>query len=863
MKTTPSKPSLQSSPRSAAFCSRRWAFVATLLTMAVSHAEEMFPFVIPGLETPAKDSIVDVSWLNDAPAGKDGFLTVRDGHFVDGKGRRVKFLATNFTFGSCFPDHDAADKLAARLASLGMNCVRFHHMDNQVAPRGIWKAGTPKKNEFDPDQLDRLDYFIAALKRHGIYSNLNLHISRNYWEGEDFPDGLTARDRQEQLPRYGKGLDKINDQMIRMQRDYARALLTHVNPYTQTAYASEPCVAQVEINNENSLLQLKVAALPEYYRADILKQWNAWLRKRYTSAEKLVAAWGDATPLGDNLLPARFVTQGGENFQTARNDSGELRVSLTKLPAVNWHAQLHWTGMTLEEGKLYTLEFTGRSDAPREVPLSTRLQTGDYHNCGLSETVALTPQWQPFAYTFRAVRVEPGAVRFDFVLGGGPAGDFVLKNLTLRPGGTLGLKPGESLADGTVGSGEGSLGTPRGLDWTRFLAETERAYTDGMRTFLKNDLSVRASIIDTQASYGGIAGTYRESFNDYVDMHAYWQHPRFPGRPWDGNNWNIANTPMVASTTTGNFLNLATYRVAGRPFTVSEYDHPAPSHYAAEMFPMIASFAAAQDWDGVFQFDWGGTDWDGGKIGGYFMLQQHPGKLAFLPAAALMFRRGDVAPAAGEARLGIPVDQVEKLTADNLSMIGAWSQAGVTPQDCLSYRFNVRFTRDGTLHVGKNGSASSQVAWNADAALYTVDAPAAKAVVGRCTGRTTKLDGAEFEVKSNERNFTAITLNAADGKPLAQSQRLLLVAAGNVENTGMRWNEDHSSVGTKWGTAPTVCEGIAATVTIAMQAKAAKVFALDGSGARTGEVPARVSEGRLSFEIGPKYKTLWFEIVVE
>ena len=125
-------------------------------------------------------------------------------------------------------------------------------------PRGIWKAGTPKKNEFDPGQLDRLDYFIAALKRHGIYANINLHISRNYWEGEDFPDGLASnRERQEKLPNYGKGLDKINDQMIRMQRDYARALLTHVNPYTGTNYAKEPCVAIVEINNENSLLQLK------------------------------------------------------------------------------------------------------------------------------------------------------------------------------------------------------------------------------------------------------------------------------------------------------------------------------------------------------------------------------------------------------------------------------------------------------------------------------------------------------------------------------------------------------------------------------------------------------------------------------
>jgi len=165
--------------------------------LAQTRAEDMFPFVIPGLVAPSAGSVVDVSWLNDPPAGGHGFVRARDGHFVDGRGKRLRFLASNFTFGSCFPGHDTADKLAARLASLGLNCIRFHHTDNQVAPGGIWKAGTPKKNQFDPAQFDRLDYFISALKRHGIYADLNLHISRNYWEGEDFPDGL-AGDRERQ-----------------------------------------------------------------------------------------------------------------------------------------------------------------------------------------------------------------------------------------------------------------------------------------------------------------------------------------------------------------------------------------------------------------------------------------------------------------------------------------------------------------------------------------------------------------------------------------------------------------------------------------------------------------------------------------
>jgi hypothetical protein len=113
-----------------------------------------------------------------------------------------------------------------------------------------------------------------------------------------------------------------------------------------------------------------------------------------------------------------------------------------------------------------------------------------------------------------------------------------------------------------------------------------------------------------------MAGTYRESFNDFVDMHAYWQHPNFPGRPWDSANWNIRNTPMVEDKAGGNLARLGIYRVAGKAYTVSEYDHPVPSHYAAEMFPMMASFAAAQDWDGLFQFDWGGTDSDSRRITG-------------------------------------------------------------------------------------------------------------------------------------------------------------------------------------------------------------------------------------------------------
>jgi hypothetical protein len=228
-----------------------------------------------------------------------------------------------------------------------------------------------------------------------------------------------------------------------------------------------------------------------------------------------------------------------------------------------------------------------------------------------------------------------------------------------------------------------------------------------------------------------------------------------------------------------------------------------------------------------------------------------------------MFRRGDVEAAHAAALLDIPAGQAEQLTADHVSMSAAWKQAGVAVSDMLNHHLELRFTQSGTLEAEVAKATASPVAWDAEAKLYTVDAPATKAVVGRCTGRTTKLSGTQFDVNSNLHNFAVLTLSAVDGQPLTQSRRLLLAAAGNVENTGMGWNADHTSVGMRWGGAPTICEGIAARVTLGAVPKSAKVYALNGAGARAGEVPVSVAGGQLSFDIGPRFKTLWYEIVVE
>jgi hypothetical protein len=42
-------------------------------------------------------SPVDVSFLLDAPAGKHGFIQMKDGHLATGDGRRIRFWGVNIT----------------------------------------------------------------------------------------------------------------------------------------------------------------------------------------------------------------------------------------------------------------------------------------------------------------------------------------------------------------------------------------------------------------------------------------------------------------------------------------------------------------------------------------------------------------------------------------------------------------------------------------------------------------------------------------------------------------------------------------------------------------------------------------------
>ena len=64
-----------------------------------------------------------------------------------------------------------------------------------------------------------------------------------------------------------------------------------------------------------------------------------------------------------------------------------------------------------------------------------------------------------------------------------------------------------------------------------------------------------------------------------------------------------------------------------------------------------------------------------------------------------------------------------------------------------------------------------------------------------------------------ENEFCAVILVSLDDKPIAQADRLLLVATARAANTGMKWNDKRTSL-TDWGTEPSVIEPVKGFVTL-------------------------------------------------
>ncbi|MCH8194203.1 MAG: carbohydrate binding domain-containing protein, partial [Planctomycetes bacterium] len=422
--------------------------------------------------------------------------------------------------------------------------------------------------------MDRLDYFIDQLARRGIYANLNLHVGRAHSHYLDVPP---------LEHNYDKVYTLFAPALVKAQRDYARALLTHVNVYRRVRYADDPAVAFVEITNENSFFMWDgdqtLRSLRPYYAKMLQGRYNEWLARRYGQRQALAAAWSKgARALGDDLIrngrveaaagawPADWtLEQHGDCRATLSHTAKGARIEIRRHDQTAWHLQLNQRNLAVEGDTYYTAIFAARSDAPRSLTCEVGQAHDPWRNLGLSRAVELGPAWKIYRLGFVATAGDTNArLNFSF---GGDATAFELTDLQLRPGGQAGLNSAESWNSGSIALFAENESEQRQQDRLVFLAQTEKAYFEGMRRFLRHELSCQALVTGTMVF--GPLGLYAQSGMDYVDGHAYWQHPHFPGRSWDAGNWRVEQRPMVDVPQEATLFRLAAERLQGKPYTVS------------------------------------------------------------------------------------------------------------------------------------------------------------------------------------------------------------------------------------------------------------------------------------------------------
>ncbi|HSC55262.1 MAG TPA: hypothetical protein VLC98_16640 [Phnomibacter sp.] len=196
----------------------------------------------------ANQSLIDLSFLSEKPAGKQGFVSIKGGHFYKPNGTRLKLWGVNitdWTRGSVqIPERQASIFWANALSKLGVNCARLTFLDF-VSPRGIIEANRNDTRKLDSVQLDKLDYWIYELKKNGIYIDLNLLVGRTFKKD----DGVVDFDKI----GWAKYASYFDPQLVQLQKEFANQLLTHYNPYTKTEYRNEPAIVIVELANENTL----------------------------------------------------------------------------------------------------------------------------------------------------------------------------------------------------------------------------------------------------------------------------------------------------------------------------------------------------------------------------------------------------------------------------------------------------------------------------------------------------------------------------------------------------------------------------------------------------------------------------------
>lgn len=649
-----------------------------------------------------ENSVMSASKLNEPITEKNRIQLSEDGHLV-ADGKRIRIFGTNL---SEFPkSHKEAESFAQMLANQGYNCIRFHHTD------ATWTNCFLKYDEYgncfySEQGLDDFDYFFAELKKRGIYSNINLLTGRTISSKDGFSQEVDTTNSF----KSNHCLGFWNEHALNLQKEYASYLLNHVNPYTKTAYKDDPAVAIVEINNENGLIQGYFNKNLDDFNGELWQEledkWNEYLNSQNLNYEKLNSLYNKNEDVSKILINSSSKWnleqhQNGKANFTEKNDSYKIKVQ--KNGKENWHIQFATSNLNIQNGKIYTLKFKAKASDECKINVGFTQAHEPWKNAGFFKDLDLTKEWQSYEFTVNNLLTDENLRVIFSSMGFLEGKSIFIKDVSLVQGGNLNfVKEGNRST-----KNKKTVLLPHYSEYqflTReyqnlilnFFWELEEKYWVGMRDYLKKEIGSNALLMGTAM---GCSTTVLQSCFDIIDSHAYWNHPVFCAVDWDTSNYYVSNKDLTKADSNNTLTGLAKYRVFGKPFSCSEYDHPYPNQYSAQMYPMLASYAAFQDWDCIFTFCSEIPKNRNTKINGFFDQTNNPSKSCAAPIASRIFRDFLVKPS--EKSVYINLDE-EKERANLNNFIG-WNIGnseifGLKPIAGLKYQIGIALNN----HLPKN-----------------------------------------------------------------------------------------------------------------------------------------------------------------
>lgn len=176
-----------------------------------------------------------------------------------------------------YPSREEADRLALQLRRAGYNAVRVHMVEAQLM------VGRRADFDFDPDQLDRLDYLLAALRKQGMYLLVDMLGSWNGAYGDVRGHRWTRGQHDVVLGSLLPGAEQAH------WLELVKRLWARTNRYSGTSVLKDPAVLAVMLVNEGDtdyLLRNEQSAL-------LNKPFRTWQATQ--QGRSAAAASGDAT----------------------------------------------------------------------------------------------------------------------------------------------------------------------------------------------------------------------------------------------------------------------------------------------------------------------------------------------------------------------------------------------------------------------------------------------------------------------------------------------------------------------------------------------------------------------------------------